>query len=231
MPIVYIITMKIVALILVASLVGFLLLHLRVRLHFSPEKKLLFIGLGRSGPELDFIRREAVISLWGWKVKRVTFDIKAEMFKKTPSSRKEKRAKAPPKAAPRRQRSLRDILHLLPKCFQPLWQFMIGVFKSVIVEELEGQIEGGFDSPHVTGMVFGYYQAALAAVPNVVGRVRFVPMWTEASLSGSARVAVAIPLYKLLGRMIVLLFRLPLRDLFKLAIGKKKGVSDVQQSR
>jgi len=62
----------------------------------------------------------------------------------------------------------------------------------------------------------------------VVGRVQFIPDWIGPSFSGTARVSVAIPVYKLLLRTIVLTYRLPLRDLLKLAIRKKKGVSDVQ---
>ncbi len=210
-------------LILAVAVTAICLLNLRVRFELSGDRRLLFIGLGRTGPELDFVRGRGVFRLAGIRVK--TFAIgerKPSKPKKKPE--KPRRAKPLKKAT----RPLRDILRVGTKCLGPVGAFLTGILKSVAVERLEGQIEVGFESPDLTGRVFGYYQAALAAVPGVVGRVRFIPDWTGASFGGSARVAVALPLYKLLARTAVLIYRLPLRELIRLAIGKKKGEQDVQ---
>lgn len=216
-------------LILLVLFIALLLLNIRVRFQFSDGRKLLFVGLGRSGPEFDLADKAGSIKMFGIKVK--SFEIDREKKKKRKETkekkRKEKIAK-PPKPSKRSRMSLGDFYRVGPKCLGPLWAYIVGLLKAVVVEELEGQVEGGFDSPHLTGAFFGYYQAALAAVPGVVGRVQFIPDWIGPSFSGAARVSVAIPVYKLLLRTIVLTYRLPLRDLFKLAIGKKKGVSDVQ---
>ncbi len=216
-------------LILLALFIAFLLLNIRVRFQLSDGRKLLFVGVGRSGPEFDFTCKAGSIMLFGVKVK--SFEIRKEKKKKRKEAeekaRKAKVAK-PPKPSKRIRVSLRDIYRVGPKCIGPLWAYTVSLLKAVAVEEVEGQVEAGFDSPHLTGAVFGYYQAALAAVPGVVGRVQFIPDWIGPSFSGAARVSVAIPVYKLLLRTIILTYRLPLRDLIKLAIGKKKGVSDVQ---
>ncbi|MFH1373449.1 MAG: hypothetical protein ABII79_06630 [bacterium] len=213
-------------LILVVVVAAVCLLNLRIRFELSEDRRLLFVGLGRTGPELDFAVSRGVFRLAGIRVKTFTIgERKPSKPKKKPE--KPHREKPPKKAT----RSLRDILRVGSKCLQPLGSFLIGILKSVAVERLEGQIEGGFESPDLTGRVFGYYQAALAVAPGVVGRVRFIPDWTGASFGGTARVAVALPLYKLLARTAVLIYRLPLRELIRLAIGKKKGEQDVQQRR
>lgn len=219
-------------LILLAISIAFLLLNVRARFQLSDDRKLLFVGLGRSGPEFDFAHKVGFVRLFGIKIKR--FEIgkeKKKKPKKVEDKTREIEVAKPPKPPSRRKRSLRNFVSVLPKCIGPLWSYVVSVLKAVVVEELEGQIEGGFDPPHLTGMVFGYYQAALAAVPHVVSRVRYIPDWNGPSFGGVARVSIAIPLYKLLARTVVLTYKLPLRDLIKLARGKKKGVSDVQQRR
>lgn len=215
-------------LIFVAAITAVFLLNIRIRLEFSKDSKLLFVGLGRTGPEIDLLRNEGIVKLWGRKVKR--FEVGKEKREIPPKAKKkkEKLKRAVPKKT--RKRSPRDIVKVGRKSIKPLWAYIINLLKAVGIEELEGCVEAGFEEPHLTGMMFGYYQAALAAVPNVVGRVQFTPVWTGASFSGSAKVAVALPLYKFAGRTAQLLWRLPLREIIKLAIGKKeKGESDVQQ--
>jgi hypothetical protein len=216
--------------ILLTALIAVTLLRLRVRFELSDGHRVLFVGLGRCGPELDFARKQGIIKLAGIRIKR--FDLARER-KEEPVRVKVKKPR--PARRPRVKKAVRrspgDIVRVLRRCVRPAWAYLISLLKAAIVEKLEGRIEGGFDEPHVTGAVFGYYRAALAAVPGVVGRVQYVPVWIGPSFSGQARVAVAIPLYKFLARTAVLIVRLPLRDLVKLAIGKKKGDSDVQQRR
>jgi len=59
----------------------------------------------------------------------------------------------------------------------------------------------------------------LAAVPGVMNHIRYYPDWTGSLLMASAKATVSLPLYKLVWCTIVLLWRLPLRDIYKLAIG------------
>jgi len=66
----------------------------------------------------------------------------------------------------------------------------------------------------------------LAVNPQTVGRLNFTPDWYGRSFSGSFRLAVTLPFYKFIYITLKLMIRLPLRDLIKLAIGKKKGASD-----
>lgn len=218
-------------LILLALFIAFLLLNVRIRFQLSDARKLLFVGVGRSGPEFDFTGRIGSVKLFGVKIK--SFEIGKEKKRKereAEAGAKEAKAAEPPKPSkpPKRARvSLRDLYRIGPKCIKPLWAYLVSVLKAVVVEELEGRVQAGFDSPDLTGAVFGYYQAALAAMPGVVGRLRYVPDWIGPSFTGAGRVSVAIPVYKLLLRTMVLTYRLPLRDLLKLAIRKKKGVSDV----
>ena len=206
---------------IVLVLIAFMLLRIRLLFEFSKDSRLLFVGLGRSGPELELRSKSGVVKLFNVRL------IRFEMDKKKPPKveKEEKRPrKAPLKKA--RQRSPRDIIKVARKSLRPLGAYVINLLKAVAVEELEGTVEAGFEEPHLTGAVFGYYQAALAAVPSVVGRVQYIPNWTEASFRGAGKMAVTLPMYKFVGRTVQLLWQLPLREIIRLAIGKKKGESD-----
>ncbi|MCP4684479.1 MAG: hypothetical protein GY867_03425 [bacterium] len=100
------------------------------------------------------------------------------------------------------------------------------LLRASIIEQAEGEIEGGFDSPDLTGQAYGFYSAAMGAAPALAGRFRYVPDWTGASFSGAARLTVALPMYRLAARTTVLIWRLPIRKIVKLAIGEKGGVQD-----
>lgn len=204
--------------ILALLLAAICLLRLRLRFELGSDRRLLFVGLGRSGPEYDFVRRIQSFMLFG------------RCIKSTPMKKVDKPAEPKPEAQPRekarRVRPFGDILKAVPDVSRALWRYSIGLLKSIAVEELEADVEAGFYEPDLTGQLFGYYQAALAAVPSVVGRVRYTPDWTGASFAGQARVAVALPLYRLLYRTLILICQLPLRRLIKLAIGKKRGGQD-----
>ena len=202
-----------------------LLLNIRIRIELDKDRRLLFFGLGRSGAEYDFMSRINRLKIFGLNIKTIAPEkepgVKPAKTKVKPPKEK------PPKKKRKRERSLTDFLRILPQCLQPLGIYMLELIKGAAVEEFEGEIEGGFDTPDLTGQAYGYYQALLGAVPAVVGRLRYYPNWTGASISGAVRVSVIIPLYKLLYRSLVLVFRLPLRKLLKLAIGTKKGEQDV----
>ncbi|MBU8934713.1 MAG: hypothetical protein KOO62_12010 [candidate division Zixibacteria bacterium] len=211
-----------IILVMLLVAVAVLLLRLRLRLQWGSERKSFFVGLGRSGPEFDFSNKTGVFRLLGITLKRFPLDSDR---KEDISKKKAKTTKVP---KPRRQWSWAQLRYLVPVIVQEAGSFMRQTLSSLVIEELEGEVRAGFDSPSDTGMAYGYYQAALAAVPGVVGRVRFVPIWDGPSFSGSAAVTVALPLYKLFWRMIVLAWRLPLREIYKLAIGTRKGGHDVQ---
>ena len=212
-------TIIIIALLLSAIL----LLRLRVRFELGSGRRRLFVGLGRSGPQFDFVRRVQMVKLFGWtlwsKPMKVTDDSDAP--EAPPDDKKKSRAKKPG-----RVRSIREILAAVPAISNALWHYSIGLLKSVIVEELEAEIEAGFEAVDLTGQAFGYYQAALAAAPTVMGRIHYTPDWTGASFAGQARVSVALPLYRLVICTLKLIYQLPLRRLVKLAIGKKRGGQD-----
>ncbi len=212
-----------VLIILLALVIAVSVLCLRVGFELADNRRLLRVCVGRTGPEINFSTRQGMLRLFGWQIKK--FSLKG---KKPEAERVEVKKKRPPKKA-KRERSLRDVLRILPQCIKPLAGYLISLLRAAAVEELEGEIEAGFAEPDLTGMTYGYYQAVLAAVPSVIGRVRYIPDWNGASFSGSARLTVALPLYKLAWRTIVLVMKLPLRKLMKLAIGEKKGAEDGEQ--
>lgn len=207
--------------IVIASLLtAILLLKLRVRFELGSGRRILFVGLGRSGSEIDFTERVQTIRLFGWAL--WSSPMKAADESEIPPDDK-KKTKRRRKG---RVRSIREMLAAVPEISRAMWRYSIGLLKSIVVEELEAEIEGGFEAVDLTGQVFGYYQAALAAAPGVMGRVRYTPDWTGASFDGKARVAVALPLYRLVMCTLTLLYQLPLRRMLKLAIGKKRGGQD-----
>lgn len=207
--------------IIIASLLtAILLLKLRVRFELGSGRRILFVGLGRSGSEIDFTERVQTIRLFGWAL--WSSPMKAADESEIPPDDK-KKTKRRRKG---RVRSIREMLAAVPEISRAMWRYSIGLLKSIVVEELEAEIEGGFEAVDLTGQVFGYYQAALAAAPGVMGRVRYTPDWTGASFDGKARVAVALPLYRLVMCTLTLLYQLPLRRMLKLAIGKKRGGQD-----
>lgn len=207
--------------IIIASLLtAILLLKLRVRFELGSGRRILFVGLGRSGSEIDFTERVQTIRLFGWAL--WSSPMKAADESEIPPDDK-KKTKRRRKG---RVRSIREMLAAVPEISRAMWRYSIGLLKSIVVEELEAEIEGGFEAVDLTGQVFGYYQAALAAAPGVMGRVRYTPDWTGASFDGKARVAVALPLYRLVMCTLTLIYQLPLRRLVKLAIGKKRGGQD-----
>jgi len=206
---------------IVLIVVAVMLLRFRIRLDLSEEQRLLFVGLGRTGHEHDFTSGTGRVRLFGLNIK----SIKPETEK--PGAKPKKPKKPKPKKKSTRQRSIVDMLRVVPSVGRALTGYMYSLLRSFIIEKLEGEIEAGFETPDITGQAYGYYQAAVGAVPGIAGRFKYIPDWQGPSFSGAARVSVAIPLYRVFIRTTVLIFKLPLRDLIKLAIGTKKGDQDV----
>ncbi len=209
--------------VLLILLILTLLLKLRLKLQLEDDRKTAFFGLGRSGLSYDFISKGMSLCLFGKMIKKLSSETKTDKKSKV---KKTSQKKDKSKVKQKRVRPLKDFLALIPKSSQALYNYSISLLKSIIVEELEGKVTAGFDSPDITGQLFGYYQAAYYAVPSVVGRVQYQPNWTEASFDANLRASVAIPLYKIIYRSIILFFSLPLRDILKITIGRKERSHD-----
>ncbi|UCD63080.1 MAG: hypothetical protein JSW34_10010 [Candidatus Zixiibacteriota bacterium] len=212
-----------VIIVIAAVIVAVLLLRLRLRLLLSDRQKLLFVGLGRSGSEFDFSAGTSAVKVFGLKFGTRKLGRKPGA-EREPGKKPKKKARKPR----RRQRPVGYFLRVIPGVVKAVGAYLTSMLRAVVVEYLDGEIEGGFASPHITGMAYGYYRAALAAAGPVAGRLRFRPVWEGPSFDGTLRASFAVPLYSLAWRTILLVFRLPLRDLTRLAIGKKKGETDDQ---
>jgi len=220
--------MMTVLIILAFAIVLVLFLRLRVQFDIADGKRHLFAGFGRTGVELDFVARTRSIKMLGLRASTSPMDKEETEISDKPKTPVQPEPESRKKVS-KRERSLRDLIRILPQCSKAVFTYFIGLLKSAMIEECEAEIRAGFEQPDITGMAFGYYQAAIAAVPGVAGRLRYTPDWTGASFSGSARLAVALPLYRLIYRTVLLIFRLPLRELIKLAIGRKtRGGRDGQ---
>ena len=166
--------MLIFLIIITVLAVLFLVTRLRLRLNLASDRKLLFVGLGRSGPEFHLGEKSGELKLFGYRI--LTFETGAKKSaeeklrrQKTKAEKKKEKSKAAkPKA--RRFRSVTDILAIVPQSSRALWWYSIELLKAGVIEQAEGEIEGGFDSPDLTGQAFGFYQAALGAVPALAGR-------------------------------------------------------------
>lgn len=215
-----------ILIILVLIVTAVMLMRLRVRAELSGERRLLFVGLGRSGPELDFVKGVGTIRLAGITVRRFSLEREPKKPKRTDTEvakgaarqRTDKTTTAEAKTKRRRVRGeqVRQVFDLLPTVARAFGKYFYGMLTSVIVEQAEGYVEAGFDEPHLTGQMFGYYQAVVAAVPAVSRRFALIPNWTEATIGGQVQVAVAIPLYQVVVRTMVLVWRLPKVRIYRL---------------
>lgn len=198
-----------------------LLLRIRFRAEFNADNKIVFFGLGRSGPEIDFVAGEGRIRLFNREITKFA-------VKRVPRSFAEAGdfAGAIRREARRRENKAGEAWSIFKRSIMPFYNFVVSLFKGTVIEEIRADVAGGFDDPALTGSTFGYYQAAIGAVPALAGRVNYYPDWTGRSLSGSIKVSVALPLYRLVGSFIRLIWQLPLREIAKMAIGRKKGASD-----
>lgn len=203
-------SLLVVALIVLLSLVLITLLHIRVRLSIESNLKTLFVGLGRTGVLTNFTDQTRSIIVSGKSLK--TSPIEEELLK----PKKEKPAKKS-----KRTRPFSDIVAIIPDTFRAFGKYIYSVVKSIIIEEFGAEVKVGLPDPYLTGIAFGYYQAAVGAVPFLGRHFKFTPDWNEVSITGGLKTTVSIPLYKIIYRTTVLVFGLPLRKLVKLAIGRK----------
>lgn len=218
--------------VLLALLLGFLLLKLRLRLVWGELDRTVFVGLGRrSGAQIDFITRLGEVRLLGVKIKTFGISSKAQAAKseeiKSKSESIETKSKVK-KPKERRKIPHREFARILPRGARAFWKFSVGLFKAVKIEEARGKITAGFDSPDLTGQAFGYYQAVASAVPRL-SYISYTPVWHERYFAGSVSFAAGLPLYHLVAQTLLLLWRLPITRIVRIFIGKRKGVQDGQQ--
>jgi len=207
-----------------AFLALLLMLRVRIRFEFSPDRKYLFVGLGKTGGEYSLSEKSGIVRISGFPVKRFQIGSKKEKKVEKPEVlKKEKKGK---KKKPGRKRSFKLILKVLPGSSKAMGKYLFRLLRSLIIEDLRAEVSAGFFSPAVTGKALGYYQAAIAAVPQLNRKILFKPIWTGPALSGAAYGSIAMPVYKLIYLTLRLVFALPLRELTKLAIGTKEGGQD-----
>lgn len=208
-------------------LVGILLLRVRLRLILEPEFRQAGITIGRrTGFEADLMTFRGAVRVAGIPVYQM------DLRKGEAEQPKEGEVELPKPATPRRRFRLQKekinaLRGLLPEIKKASFNYIKGLYRATRIEELGARIEAGFDSPDQTGCAFGYYQAALFAAPAVVSRIQFIPVWIGPAFTASGRLVLAVPLYQLLWRTVVLLWQFPTRKLIKLARERKKGDHDV----
>jgi hypothetical protein len=212
-------------LVILLLLVAFLLLRLRVRVELTENRRILFAGLGRSGVEIDFLSDISRIKMFGFTVRTIhrTESDEDEPITSKPISLCKEKKPPKPKARSKSSASITDILKISLKVISASWKFVVEIFKSIIVEEAEADIHAGFETPDMTGQVYGYYQAAIYAIPSFGKRVRFYPDWMGASFTGRAKLSLALPVYALVYRLLLLLMRLPILKIIRLIRAKQKG--------
>ncbi|PWB71058.1 hypothetical protein C3F09_08355 [candidate division GN15 bacterium] len=214
--------------IILILIVCFLMLRLRFRVELSDQRRVMFMGLGRSGIQVDFAQDVTRIKLWGFAIRTIsrrrppTGAAKAVTIKPTPL-KTEKRGIRKYRRGFRAPLHLREWVDVGLKSLRAVRLYLVDLLRAVIVEEAEAEVRGGFESPHLTGEVYGYYHALIGAVPSLAPRLRFEPDWTGQSFSGTARLSLAMPVYALLYRTLVLIFRLPLFRIQRLVREQKKG--------
>lgn len=213
--------------IVVLVVAALLALRLRVKATWDERDRLVFGGVGhRNGVELDFQANRGRVKLIGIGV--YGFDLDLDREEKVVKDRPVRKKRRFTGGGVRKIRTAVRMARLLPEYRRAVFTFLKGLWRAVRIEELRAEIRAGFDAPDRTGTAFGCYQALLGMAPALAGRLAFVPDWTGPSFATSGRAAVAVPLYKILWRIVVLVWQLPSKRSLKLAIEKEKGEQDVK---
>ena len=199
-----------------------LALRCRIRLRLSNEQKLLFVGLGRTGALFDLANETSSVKLFGISIKTV-----GRRKTRARSARSSADKRPPQRARHRLTLSVGDALEVGGRLIRALWKGQRSLLKGVKIEEFQGDVIGGFNSPDQSGIIYGCYQAVIGIVPQVAGRFHFTPYWQGAYLRGALNASVAIPLYRVVYELIATVLRLPIRKIISISIGKMKGVRNV----
>lgn len=200
---------------------AFLLTRLRLRFQLAPERRILFVGFGRSGPEFDFVNRTVTVRLFGLTVKKAPMKTESATVAETP---KEVEAKpdSPRPAKPKKHRG-RFPFTIVTESVGALWRYLVGILKGIIVEEAEGELALGFESPDVTGKIYGYYHAVVWMAPALTERFTWSPVFSGKTVNGRARITLALPMYVVVFKTIVLITQLPIRKIIRYWRSEPKG--------
>jgi hypothetical protein len=208
--------------------VSILLLRIRIGCDLGPERKFVFARIGRSGSEYDFTTKKMIIRLFGLRIKEFTMSRgnKPETGaapKETEFGTEASPEKPESKPKGNRVRPLGLLVEIVGESSKALWHFVVAILKGIIVEEAQGELTIGFDSPNVTGKAFGYYHAVAWAAPSLTNRISVTPVFTGKVMTGKARVTLALPVYVLAYRTGKLLVQMPLRKIIRYSRGIQKG--------
>jgi hypothetical protein len=124
--------MTIALAILTLVLAALLLVRLRLRVDLTAERRVVFVGLGRTGPEIDFVHREMRLRLSGIRIKSFPLDRETsepETTKVSASKHQVGRASTKPK----RRRSFLAVLEIVPQSLAALWKYFVGLLKAAII--------------------------------------------------------------------------------------------------
>lgn len=212
--------------IILLILIGVLALSVRLRLIYEKSHRLVGLTLGRrTGLEVNFLTHYAILRLAGIPLRHI--DLKAEEEEAPPEEevRPEPEPEKPDRGrrAAARKRKIATARELAPQILRALWNYLKGLYRATSIEEFGAHIEAGLSSPDRTGQIYGCYQAILGAGPAALARVQFVPVWVGPAFQASGRLVLAIPLYRLVWRTIVLIWQLPIKRIIKLVIARRKG--------
>ncbi|MFZ1683561.1 MAG: hypothetical protein WAU88_05450 [Candidatus Zixiibacteriota bacterium] len=215
---------------LLALIVITLLLRIRVGCDLGPEKKLVFARIGRTGSEFDFTTKTMIIRLFGMRIKEVVISGakktgSAETVAEPASDSGVPQSQPTTKPKVTKVRPLSLLLEIISESSKALWHFVVGILKGIIVEEAQGELSVGFDSPDVTGKAFGYYHAVAWAAPSLANRISITPVFTEKVMTGKARVTLALPVYVLVYRTGRLIANMPIRKIIRYSRGIQKGAN------
>ena len=212
-----------------------LLLRLRLRVYIDDGRRLISFSYATARIEANIRENEGTASFLGITLRRFPL-VKDESEKKKKQGKKEE-AEQENGPGPLRKlaRSFREkkgrltVIDLLAVAPQITWahaRLFADIFGDTTVEQLDVDIEGGFEYPHLTGQMLGYYHALVGAVPMGPVRISYVPDWDGAPFTGSVRASLALPLYRLLYRLLRYLFRLPIMNIVKRMRRNRKGESN-----
>ncbi len=218
--------------ILFILLVCFLVLRLRFRVELSDTRRLLFFGIGRSGVQVDYVADVTRVRLFGMTVRTMPrgetgatgLSEESTPISATAVTKKEVEKKGRGSGR-RRALHIREWLEIGSRSLRAIRMYVADLFRAIIVEEAEAEIRAGFESPNLTGEAYGYYHALIGAVPSLAARLRFYPDWMGKSFAGSARLSLAIPMYALLYRTALMIFRMPIVKTIRLVREQRKGAA------
>lgn len=209
-----------------------LLLRLRLRVYIDDERRQISFSYATARFEANLLDNQGTASFLGITLKRFPLVKDASEKKKKEETQRNSEQENGPGPWRKLARSFREkkgrltVMDLLAVAPQITWahaRLFADILGDTRVEQMDIAIEGGFEYPHLTGQMLGYYHALVGAVPMGPVRISYIPDWDGAPFSGSLRASLAMPLYRLLYRLLRYLFRLPIMNIVKRMRKNRKG--------